>query len=307
MPTFFGSWVLIFFFIASFNSTFLYFASKTLFTLVVAPCKGPDLKTHLFKYLRKVIWFNWYFHFAIWSHRLVLDDTVHLSDTPPSFGTRGSLILDIVIASYFTTIFFNSFLYFILQVKPRQETNQGVPPPHQTADNVINENPSRLASSHTQKGGYGKLLAIGTMEANTGIFHPFLFRPLGSDKDATHLLPTYPPWRRPPAHSAVTAEPLDPAPTGACHQDADHLGRPGLWTGAGHPGGITWKILCDGTHRDEDIHNSVLSGPARIKGDLLNGTPDQRWGSSWRCRNRNGGESRRVGDRFHMLPQDECG
>ena len=40
---------------------------------------------------------------------LVPDDTVYLSNTPPSFGTRGSLIRDISIASYSTTRFFYSF------------------------------------------------------------------------------------------------------------------------------------------------------------------------------------------------------
>ena len=45
------------------------------------------------------------------SLRLVPDDTVHLSHTPPSLGTRGSSILDTDIASYSTTI---SFYYFPL-------------------------------------------------------------------------------------------------------------------------------------------------------------------------------------------------
>ena len=33
------------------------------------------------------------------------DDTVHMFTTPPSFGTRGSLILDIAISSYSITRF----------------------------------------------------------------------------------------------------------------------------------------------------------------------------------------------------------
>ena len=40
---------------------------------------------------------------------LVPDDTLHLSQTPALFGTRGSLILDIAIASYSIT----RFLYYI--------------------------------------------------------------------------------------------------------------------------------------------------------------------------------------------------
>ena len=72
---------------------------------------------------------------------VVLDNTVHLSHTPHLFGTRGSLILDISIASYYNIIFRIIFLYFILQVKPQQETMQGVPLPQQMAGNVGNGNP----------------------------------------------------------------------------------------------------------------------------------------------------------------------
>ena len=44
--------------------------------------------------------------------RLVPDNTVHKGPTLPLFGARGSLILDIAIASYSTTIFFYSFSLF---------------------------------------------------------------------------------------------------------------------------------------------------------------------------------------------------
>ena len=40
---------------------------------------------------------------------LVPDDNVHLSHSPPSFGTQGTLILDIIIAFYYTTLFFIIF------------------------------------------------------------------------------------------------------------------------------------------------------------------------------------------------------
>ena len=48
---------------------------------------------------------------------LVPDYTGHVSHTPPSFGTRCILILDISISSYSTNLFSDTFLYFILQVK----------------------------------------------------------------------------------------------------------------------------------------------------------------------------------------------
>ena len=47
---------------------------------------------------------------------MVIEDTVHLSQTPALFGTQGSLILDVSIASYFITNFSIIFIYFILQV-----------------------------------------------------------------------------------------------------------------------------------------------------------------------------------------------
>ena len=106
---------------------------------------------------------------------MVPDDNVHLIHTPPLFGTRGILILDIAIASYSTTHFYIIFLYFILQVKTWQETSQGSPAPYQTASNVGNCNLSILASSNTREGGYVKLLAVGPTEANTGLFHSSFF------------------------------------------------------------------------------------------------------------------------------------
>ena len=97
--------------------------------------------------------------------RPVPDNTVHLSHTPPLFGTRGNLILNMIIL----------FLYFILQVKPRLETSQEALPPHQTAGNVINSNPSRSASPRSRKGGYVKILAMDPTESNTGFFLPSFF------------------------------------------------------------------------------------------------------------------------------------
>ena len=56
---------------------------------------------------------------------LVPEDTVHKCTTPLLFGTRGNLILDIDISSYSNTLFSIIFIYFILQVKPRQDTSRG--------------------------------------------------------------------------------------------------------------------------------------------------------------------------------------
>ena len=93
---------------------------------------------------------------AQWRCReMVPDDTVHLIINSPSFGTRGSLILDISISSYSINRFSILFIYFILKVKPRLETSQGAPPPRQTTGNVGSVNPLNSASPRAL-GGYGK-------------------------------------------------------------------------------------------------------------------------------------------------------
>ena len=89
-------------------------------------------------------------------HRLVPDDTVKLSHTPPSYVTQGRLILDITISSWSINRFSVLFLYFILQVKPRLETSQGGLTPHQRAGNTGNSKPSRSASPRSRRGGYRK-------------------------------------------------------------------------------------------------------------------------------------------------------
>ena len=107
-------------------------------------------------------------------HRLVPDDTVKLSHTPPSYVTQGRLILDITISSWSINRFSVLFLYFILQVKPRLETSQGAPPPHQTAGNSGNSNPLRSMSSRYRRVGYRKISAVYPTTANTGIIRPSL-------------------------------------------------------------------------------------------------------------------------------------
>ena len=64
-------------------------------------------------------------------------------------------------------------------------------------------------------------------------------------------------------------------PPRARHRDPKHLGWTDLWAGADHPGGGTWGFWRDTADLDEDLHNSVLSERARIRGDLIDGTADQ--------------------------------
>ena len=105
------------------------------------------------------------------------------------------------------------FLCFILQVKPRRETSQGAPPPHQTVSNVGNGKPLRSASYHTQKGDYGKLSAVVPMEANTEIFHLSFFVLWFTTRMSLNLLLADPPWHRQPAQGAAADTPPAPAPT----------------------------------------------------------------------------------------------
>ena len=100
------------------------------------------------------------------------------------FGTRGSLILNIAIASYSITHFSILFIYFILQVKQSLEKSQGVPPtPHQTAINVVKQKPLKVGVSQSPKRGLRK---------NYRAFPSFIFCDFDSDKDSTHL-PLSPP------------------------------------------------------------------------------------------------------------------
>ena len=85
------------------------------------------------------------------------------------------------------------------------DTSQGAPPPHQTAGNIRNGNPLRLAFPRSQKGGYGKILAVDTTSANTGLFlRPFSFflftirmpvnfyRPISHGANRLHMAPPTP-------------------------------------------------------------------------------------------------------------------
>ena len=100
------------------------------------------------------------------------------------------------------------FLYFILQVKLRLETDQGAPPQHQTGGNIVNGNLLISASPRARKGGYGKRSAIDPTADNMGVFLPsffFLFfltrMPLTFYQPIPHgadCLQTQPPPRRRP-------------------------------------------------------------------------------------------------------------
>ena len=57
--------------------------------------------------------------------RLVWDETLHLSHTPPSFGTPGNLILDIAIAYYSTTLLLYSFSLFYSTGKTMEKYKPG--------------------------------------------------------------------------------------------------------------------------------------------------------------------------------------
>ena len=149
-----------------------------------------------------------------------------IKSQPPLFRTQGKLILDISIASYSITPFSILFIYFIRQVKPRLETIQGAPPPHQMVGNIENGNPLISASPRDRKGGNGKRSAVDPTAANTGIFLPFFF-PFVSDENATYLSPTDPPWCLLPAQGAAAATPP------ARRLPGISIGTLNIWSGRG--------------------------------------------------------------------------
>ena len=111
---------------------------------------------------------------------MVPDDNVHLNNNRTFLGTRDRLILDIAIASYSITRFSILSLYFILQVKPRLETIQGAPPPHQTAGNVRNGN-----LFQSSKGGLQKKIGYRYYSSQYRVFPSLFFCPYASNDDPT--------------------------------------------------------------------------------------------------------------------------
>ena len=71
------------------------------------------LKTYVLFVLRHGILCN----FLDILYELVPDDTVHIVTTPPLYGTRCRLILDICIDSYSTNCFYYSFSIFYSTVE----------------------------------------------------------------------------------------------------------------------------------------------------------------------------------------------
>ena len=129
------------------------------------------------------------------------------------------------------------FLYFTPQVKPRMETSQRAPPPHQTNGNVVNGNPFETGVFQILKGGLQKNIGCRSYGSQYGAFSSFLFCPFVYDEDATYLLLTDHPWHQPPAHGTTNTATQSPTSTQDCHWDSKHPGWPGIWAGTGYPGG----------------------------------------------------------------------
>ena len=100
---------------------------------------------------------------------MLTDDTVHLSQTPALFGTQGSLILDIAIASYSITPFSILFLYFVLK------TSQGGAPSHKTVGNVRYSNPLISAFPRARNWGIQKNIGRRSYSIQYGDFSSLLF------------------------------------------------------------------------------------------------------------------------------------
>ena len=75
--------------------------------------------------------------------------------------------------------------------------------------------------------GLRKNIGRRSYSSQYGAFPSFLFRPFASDKYATYIFPTDPPWHQLLAHGAATAAPPAPTPTQDLYWDVKHLGWPG--------------------------------------------------------------------------------
>ena len=63
-------------------------------------------------------------------------------------------------------------------------------------------------------------------------------------------------------------------PTQDCHRGTKHLGWKGIWIGAGHPGGVTWRGgLCDAPGRDENTDGAVPPQLPGVQRDMFEGAP----------------------------------
>ena len=196
---------------------------------------------------------------------------LHLTQTPPSFVSEVSLILDIVIVSYSITHFSILSLFY-----STGETVSGDKPggasPHQTAGNARNGSSLRSDSPSAQKRGYGKRTAVDSTVANTGI--SFFFVLFCLNRLVCHSLsPTDPLWRQPPAHGTTAAMPLPPTLIQARHPDTKHPGCPGLWTGEGHSGGGTWEVRRYAPDGDENPDGGIIPQLTGLQHDFLVGTP----------------------------------
>ena len=122
-------------------------------------------------------------------------------------------------------------------------------------------------------------MAVDSTVANTVIYLPCLPFFAWTNKDATYLYPTDPPWRWPPAHGAAATAPLALMPTWARHRGTKYLGWPGLWIGAGHMGGGTRRVWCDAPDRDEYPYRGLLPQLPGVRRDVFGGAPYSAWGS----------------------------
>ena len=178
--------------------------------------------------------------------------TSHYHTTPSSFGAQVSLILDIAIMSYCTTRFSFPPLYFNTQVKPRMETSQGAPPPHQTVGNVGNVNPSRLAFSGSWKGGYGKISAVDPRVANTRLFLPSFFVLLFPTRMPLTFSRNDNPWQGPPAHGTGASALLALMPTQAHYQDTKYTRLWGFRDGVDHTDSGARVFWCNYSNHNKD-------------------------------------------------------
>ena len=145
-----------------------------------------------------------------------------MSHTPPSFGTRGGLILNIAVDPY--SIY--QFQFFPLVYSTGEPVTGSKPGGVSTTFNGLQHQNRHFALGlyHCSiRGLLQKISAVDFTVASNGIF-PMFPSFFCLHKDSNHVLLAYLPGRWLSTHRAAVKTPPDPTPTRDLHRDTQHLG-----------------------------------------------------------------------------------
>ena len=124
---------------------------------------------------------------------------------PPSFGTRGRIILDVAIAYFYNTCFsfYSSLFYSTSETMARYKLGEAAPTPNGRLCRKCH--PLKIGISHCSKRGLQKKYGCRFYSSQYRDFLSFSIFFAWTDDYATYFPRTDPPWRRLPAHVAAAA------------------------------------------------------------------------------------------------------